>query len=166
MGLIDAIENNLAGEKLSSEEGQEIINGAEKQVQSIFYTHRFSIANRGIKDINKKLQREILIKDASIIDETLNELFNSREKLKKQQISFGIKSYFRQLPDAGKRYITTLCYRIFLFQILNLDPSLQELQIDWFKSRRLYLDTNIIIALLCLTDKKHGFVKEIISATM
>lgn len=165
-GLVFAIEERLVEEKLSPEQKEIIIEGVENQMLSIFHAHRFSIAERNGKEIDEELKAKIFQNETPKIEESLDEILGEGEHFKKEQIRAGIIAYFRQLPNASKRYITTLYYRIFIHQILNLDPSIQRLQRDWFKARKLYLDTNILISLLCPTHPTHDIVEEIINATL
>jgi len=62
-------------------------------------------------------------------------------------------------------FIHLLVRTYYLVELLNIDPDIKMLQKDSLGNITLYLDTNIVISLLCEEDIAHNEVKEIIELT-
>lgn len=83
-----------------------------------------------------------------------------------RQILGGIITFLRQLPPELRQLLKLLHYNVLLNQILNLDPIMVGLQKDLFPRRRLYLDTNVVLSLLCEGHPQHKVVQEVIEASL
>lgn len=98
-----------------------------------------------------------------------------REKLKpvtplfgegaEEKIIAGIRKHFENLGEGSQRYVAQLYNKVFYHQILNLDPNLHAYQRSYFKTTRLYLDTNILITYLFESHPRHSVTREIIDAS-
>jgi hypothetical protein len=83
---------------------------------------------------------------------------------KKDDVMRGIRTFLASLSDAAKRYLSSLHHRVFYFQILNIDPALQEIQKQCFVKTRLYLDTNVVIPLLFDGHPSHQAICDVVAA--
>jgi len=82
-----------------------------------------------------------------------------------EQIIAGIRKHFENLDDGSQRYVAGLYNKVFYHQILNLDPNLHAYQREYFKTTRLYMDTNALIAYLFESHLRYGVTSEVIDAS-
>lgn len=75
----------------------------------------------------------------------------------------GIKWFLANLSAIQKHYLATLHHRVFYFQILNVDPRLQEIEETCCRSLRLYLDTNILVRYLCDGSTLHEPILSVVT---
>jgi len=79
-----------------------------------------------------------------------------------------IKDSFRDClvqPSKNSVYfLLAMAQSYTIAQILNLDPQLQTLERNSFSKKSLFLDTNIIVSLMCVSESSEGMA-EIISMT-
>lgn len=71
------------------------------------------------------------------------------------------KFLFYSSEDQSK-FIFTMAQGHTLYEILNVDPDLDKIKSDVFSETRIYLDTNIIIALLLKNDAKSDALQDTI----
>ncbi len=90
-----------------------------------------------------------------------------RDENLKEVIKLAIKQFLEKASEEEiiAKYISSIAQTYYLIQILNLDPELRKLQKKSLINIRVYLDTNIIIPLLCEEHEAHDVVKEIIKYT-
>lgn len=84
---------------------------------------------------------------------------------KQVEVIGGVKSFLASMNEAATRYLISLHHRVFYFQLLNIDPGLIELQKKCFENTRLYLDTNVVIALLFEAHPLHAVVRDVLNAS-
>ncbi len=84
---------------------------------------------------------------------------------KQNEVINGIKLFLADINESAARYLISLHHRVFYFQLLNIDPSLLELQKRCFENTKLYLDTNVVIALIFEAHPLHTVVRELITAS-
>ena len=79
-----------------------------------------------------------------------------------------VKDSFRDfLVQPSKNFVyflLAMAQSYTIAQIMNLDPKLQTLERDSFSKKRLFLDTNIIVSLMCVSESSESMA-EIISMT-
>ena len=86
--------------------------------------------------------------------------------LKISQIAAGVRDYFRILPNNGRKYLETLQVRVLGGELLKLDPESGEKIKNLFITRKLFLDTNVLIALFFEKDKYHDLIPDVISLSI
>lgn len=74
------------------------------------------------------------------------------------------RNYIAQPPRDFIYFLHSLAQSYTIAQILNLDPELQRLEKESFSKKKLFLDTNIIVSLMCVAEARQS-VKEVISLT-
>jgi len=78
----------------------------------------------------------------------------------------GIRVFLSNLDAIQRYYIGNLHRRVFYFQILNLDPRLQDIQKKSFENIKLYLDTNVVMNYLCDGTKLYQAVCDILNTSI
>lgn len=117
----------------------EIIAGKKKQIESISSLPDFQkILLESVKEINNTVLRKV------VKDEFTNLFFQPSRDF----------TYF--LYSMAESYT--------IAQILNLDPELQVLEKENFSRKKLLLDTNLVVSLMCVAQA-HKSVVNIISIT-
>lgn len=99
------------------------------------------------------------------IENAIGKIIPNDRKLLKNQIIEGIRNYFKLLPNELKELLNFINSNLIINQILNLDPTLINLQKEWFSKRRIYLDTNVILSLFLEAHPDHSVVSEIINSS-
>ena len=82
-----------------------------------------------------------------------------------EKIIAGIRKHFENLDEGSKRYVAGLYNKVFYHQLLNIDPNLHTYERAYFKSTKLYLDTNTVVAYLFDSDSRRSVTGEIIDAS-
>ena len=83
---------------------------------------------------------------------------------KQEEVINGIKLFFTDVNEASTRYLISLHHRVFYFQLLNIDPDVLALQKRCFENTRLYLDTNVVMALFFEAHPLNTVVRDIVNA--
>lgn len=99
------------------------------------------------------------------IEELLSQFSDTSNYLVKAKIIKAISKYINDFPTNLEKFLKIILYNIFINQILNLDPSLVRLQMQWLNRRRLYLDTNVLLSLFCESHVMNKVVQEVINAS-
>ena len=73
-----------------------------------------------------------------------------------------IKLMFRTSSEDFCRFLFSLTQNLICIQILNLDPECRALERKAFSEKRLFLDTNVLIGLVCPTDWQHKPAMQIV----
>jgi hypothetical protein len=73
-----------------------------------------------------------------------------------------IKLLFRETSDDFYSFLFVLTQNLICIQILNLDPECRALEKKAFSEKALFLDTNILIGLVCPTDWQHKPAKSLL----
>ncbi len=74
----------------------------------------------------------------------------------------GVKNTFANLNTDHKLYLLRFLQQVFFFEILNLEPRLQDFERRCFQKTQLYLDTNVGIRFLC----RHHPDYEVVATTI
>lgn len=84
----------------------------------------------------------------TILDSAVSDI---RDENLKEVIKLTIKQFLERASkeEAIARHISSIAQTYYLIQILNLDPELKKLQKESLANVTVFLDTNIIIPLLC-----------------
>ncbi len=77
----------------------------------------------------------------------------------------GVIIFLSNLNELQKNYIGNLHRRVCYFQVLNVDPRLQQIQKENLSKIRLYLDTNVAIEWLCKGTWSHQAVSDVLEAS-
>jgi len=83
-----------------------------------------------------------------------------------EQTLVGVRQFLNNLDETQRHFIGNLHRRVFYFQILDIDPRLQELEKQSFTNTRVYLDTNVAIIYLCDGTRMHQPVFDILRTAL
>ncbi|WP_290726579.1 hypothetical protein [Archaeoglobus sp.] len=99
-----------------------------------------------------------------ILDNAVSDI---RDENLKEVIKLTIKQLLEKASkeETIARYISSIAQTYYLIQILNLDPGLKKLQKESLANVTVFLDTNIIIPLLCEEHEAHDAVRDVIKYT-
>lgn len=160
--LIGKIELEI-NEPLSNEIAEKIFNIVQKIVTSEVYEFSINLA-RGNYSIEKMLELLEGSEPKKKFSDELSKLFPDRD-LFATKILIGILNFYKEMPSELVNYLKKIHCGVLLNQILNLDPSIVQIQKESFSKRKLYLDTNVVLSYLCEGHKKHSIVMEVIDAS-
>lgn len=111
------------------------------------------ITQKNLEDLPMELNIHILFRILGEID-----------KIGLRNAQFrAIKLIFREASDEFCSFLFSLTQNLICIQILNLDPECQALEKKAFSNKLLFLDTNVLIALVCPTDGLHRPATQLIS---
>lgn len=99
--------------------------------------------------LRERLKTFVQIQPRAILDDTLH----------------GVRFFLGLLDGLQRRYVASFHRRVFYFQMLNLDPRLQDIQKECFRNMKMYLDTNVVIQYLCEGTRLHQPIFDILEAT-
>lgn len=163
-GVQKAVEKRLSS-PLDPGVAESLLDSIELFLQSIIHadiveigsgsTTLADLVNHSAEDASRKTVDEVL---SECISDKLGHLATS-------QVSAGIRDYFRILPESGRKYLEVLQIKVIGGQILRIDPEDQDHLHKLFIKRRLYLDTNVIIAWFFDTDAQHDLATDIVAAS-
>lgn len=162
-GLIENIEIEI-GKPLSSEEASAICDGVERILAGSVYNLSLQLARLHLT-LEEMLLRLDSADSLADLDDILGSFFSVDRHLLRQQIKAGITDYFRSYPPALEERLKLIHHTVLSNQILNLDPSMIRLQREWFSNRRLYLDTNVVLAYIFEGQERHAVVRDLVQAT-
>jgi predicted nucleic acid-binding protein len=162
--MIDKIELEI-GQPLNSEISKKLPILFFRAITEAVYHFSLELARETISIENMLYQIETS-KPLEEIERFIDTSIPEDRPLLKSQIRSGIIQYLRNITPECKRLLVILLYNVLLNQILNLDPAIIQCQRGLFTHRRLYLDTNVVLSLLCRCHPQHKVVQEIISATI
>lgn len=86
-----------------------------------------------------------------VLDETLADI---TDPYLKGAIRKGFANLFQKMDEEMQKFLFDIAENIYLLETLNLDPECRCLQRIEFSKIRLFLDTNVIIYLLCPSDPR------------
>ena len=164
-GLVTAVENRL-GAELGEGDREEFCATMESYLQSMIHAEILDLGV-GRENFEDLVARHPEGSKSTTVDEKLREALSDRlGHLTASQLAAGVRDYFRILPLSGKKYLESLQVRVIGAQILYLDPEHQKYLRKLFRSRMLYLDTNVLIAYFFEADDHHGLTPDVISASL
>lgn len=162
-GLIEGIELEI-GKPLSSGQAPAICESIERALAARVYDLSLQLARQNLTMEEMLLQLEA-VEALEDLERTLDAHVPPERQLLRQQIKRGIKNYFQDFPPELEEMLKLIHHNVLINQILNLDPSMVRVQREWFSRRRLYLDTNVVLAYLFEGQVLHSVVLEIVQAT-
>jgi predicted nucleic acid-binding protein len=162
-GLIVDIELEIS-RPLSSGQAPAICESIERALAARVYDLSLQLARQNLIMEEMLLQLEA-VEALEDLERTLDEHFPPERQLLRQQIKRGIKNYFQDFPPELEKMLRLIHHNVLINQILNLDPSMVRMQREWFSRRRLYLDTNAVLAYIFEGQLLHSVVLEVIQAT-
>lgn len=171
---VESLKENIS-KNLTSYIELELANPLDSQQISSISTLFFEILTKQIYESSLLIVREKTTIEEVInkfnesepterIEEILNEIPYSSNKVIKSKVIYAIKKYINDFPEELEKFLKLILFNIFINQILNLDPSLVKINLRWLKERQLYLDTNVLLSLFCETHNMHQIVKGVIDA--
>ena len=125
---------------------------------SNLFLSRSEIASSIITGIQKEISeldipRDILKKAVAEVED-----IKLRKSLEKAIIDL-----FSEPSDTLANFLYTTNQNMIYLQILNLDPECRVLQIEELKKKTLFLDTNIVLPILCEDYPQREFIRELIN---
>ncbi len=120
--------------------------------------------------INSLINEECLINKFSLdclrYDEISNEMQNDLIKYKTIKKQEQFLSLFLNYLKSGKKHITNLLFTVYrssiAYDILKRGRDLPKIAEDIGKGGILFLDTNVIVSLICKTDRTNELAKSVI----
>lgn len=134
-------------------------------IQGVFYSDSIRLQSRLLSghDVMSTLSRE-----SDIEQELLRKLATfaaiQTDATPDKAIS-GIRALLGSLNEKQRHYIGNLQRRVSYFQILNIDPRLQDIEQRSFSAMHIYLDTNVAIRYLCVGAELHDPITDILNAS-
>jgi hypothetical protein len=152
---IEKISNQVI-EKVKSEYTQEIkVEDLDIITKKFFLILSKIIIPRGkvsaalLTGIGTEIPENLQIQNA--LKETLKDVPNLDLKM---AINNAIFKFFQEMNDETAKFLFDISENIFLLEVLNLDPECQSLQRIEFSKISLFLDTNVVMSLICSHDPK------------
>lgn len=108
------------------------------------------------------------IKDIPSLPDFQQISLNNVRRISNLSLRKVVKDQFRDLFIQPSRnfiyFLHSMAQSYTIAQILNLDPELKTLEKESFSKKKLFLDTNIIVSLMCVADAYES-VTEVVSLT-
>lgn len=163
-GLTESIELE-SGRLLEVELAEALCESIERALASRVYDLSLQLARK-----NLTLEEMLFQLDTASPFEDVDSVLSSHvppdRELYRQQIKEGIRNYFRDCPMELQERLRFFHHNVLISQILRLDPLIVHRQREWFSRRRIYLDTNVVLAYICEGHPSHMVVSEIVKATV
>jgi hypothetical protein len=145
------------GKKLSEEQRIEGLSRLYDLLESLALEKSDLVARLLTRKNLDNLPNEISIhKMLSILEKIEDTHFRNAEMS-------AIKKMFKESKDGFYDFLFSLTQNLICIQILNLDPQCQILERQAFSDKVLFLDTNILIALICPTRFLHKAAKNMVT---
>jgi len=150
-------EQNL-GQKLLKNERNEVLTNFYSYLASLFIERSESIAEMLT---GKKLgfSREM---PRRIFERTLKQI-ESKELRKAYETAF--VGLIENPTEHFLKFLFSISQNLICIQVLNLDPQCQKLEKEAYSEKVLFLDTNIIISLVCESDPLYKVATDLITLT-
>jgi hypothetical protein len=162
-GLTESIELKI-GNPLPPSCACAICESIERALASKVYDLSLQLARQNLTMEEMLLQLDT-VEPLEDLERALDAHVAPDRRLLRQQIRRGIRNYFQDFAPELEEMLKLNHHNVLINQILNLDPSIVRLQREWFSRRRLYLDTNVVLAYLFDGQVLHSVVLEVIRAT-
>jgi hypothetical protein len=146
-------------DRLSPEQKKEIIENFYSYLASLFVERSEAIAKiltGMIPDLKSALPRQIF-------ESTIRRIPN--EKIREAYH----KAFLEVIDNPTEsflKFLFSVSQNLICIQVLNLDPTCQKLQKNALSEKVLFLDTNVIISLVCERDPYHQITKDLIDLTL
>jgi len=147
--------------ELSEQRSQEVIGVFFDIVSSIFQRYG-SICSDTISGQIAEVGNLALLPDFQQI--SLDNVKRINDPVLRKIVKDSFRDFLVQPSKNSIYFLLAMAQSYTIAQILNLDPQLQTLERDSFSKKRLFLDTNIIVSLMCVSESSES-IAEIISMT-
>jgi hypothetical protein len=153
------------GESLPIQLGEKVFIEVQKFLSNDIYKSSIKLARENITldEIVIEFENSELLHQ---FENKISQFVDEERVLLKKKILGGITKYFRSMPEELKSLLEIIHHNVLISQIINIDPSLVNTQMDLYSQRRLYLDTNVVLAFIFSAQSSHKVVKEIIDASL
>jgi predicted nucleic acid-binding protein len=162
-GLIESIDLEI-GNPLPRDWACAICESIERALVCRVYESSLQLARQNLTMEEMLLQLDA-IEPLEDLERALDAHVPPDRQLLREQIRRGIRNYFQAFAPELEEMLEFFHHNVLINQILNLDPSIVRLQREWFSRRRLYLDTNVVLAYVFEGQVLHSVVFEVIQAT-
>ena len=140
--IIEHVERSL-NQTISTLSEPVLVASVTRTLQALFYDHHIrlqSVLDEG-KNLSCLLESEF---DAEkYLRQQLGTFVTTYAPGGLENVVFGVKDALASMSQDDQGYLLGMLQQIFFFEILNLDPRLQDLEKRCFEQTRLYLDTNV-----------------------
>jgi len=159
--------NKYIIESVAREYGKELTPEQEEETLGSFYSFLASL----FLERTSLSARIITKKEAGFIPtefplRTLTDSLAKTSDLKMRDAKRNaIVHLFQESPEQFVDFLFSAMQNLVCFQILNLDPECKSLEKEAFKSKILFLDTNILLGLLCTTHSLHKMTTQLVDLT-
>jgi len=156
--LTSRIAQKLDVTDLSNEQKDEVLSNFYSFLSALFIGKSEIVARILTQKVGevKSIFSPNVIMDATIRSEDKRLLQAQKEV---------IQEMFRKPTAIFAKFLFTMSQNLVCIQILNLDPECQMLEEKTFSEKILFLDTNLLIALLCPTALTHEVIENLIELT-
>jgi len=132
-------------------------------IQGIFYEYALRLRRLLDEQGDFSMLLEVSPDTKDKLEQQLEKFLSLQPDATIGEVMSGIQYFLGNLNKAQKYYVSRLHYKVFYFQILNLDPRLKRLETEFFKRTKLYLDTNILMCYLCDGHVAHQAVFDMLN---
>jgi len=126
-----------------------LCRSVKETIQAIFYQDTLKLRKLANGECDFTSLFDLNAKAIEDLKNRLVTFISLQRNASTEAIIRGAQLFLGNLSDGQKHYVANLYYRVFYFQILNVDPKLRKLENECFKATKLYLDTNVVIRYLC-----------------
>ena len=152
------------GDELDNDIKKRVIDAVERTLTKNIYENSINLSRENLT-FEQLVENIESSEPAELIKKTLDDIIPEERVLLKHKIVGGINAFFKKMPKELKSFLQLLNSNVLLNQILIIDPSIAQKQLDWFSHRRLYLDTNVVISFFFEAQKCHLITTEVINAS-
>ncbi|HEX5762398.1 MAG TPA: type II toxin-antitoxin system VapC family toxin [Solirubrobacterales bacterium] len=143
------------GEVLMPIEQDELRDALEGFIQRLFQEKSVALARSFGPEGNGFDEDTVEHLSTKSLDSIARAVTPAREKLRRAQISEGIRNGLLSLSIEGQKYLAAVYQKTVAFALLEQDPVIRKVKRELAKERVCYLDTNVVMALLFSAHPQH-----------
>lgn len=133
--------------------------------QEIFYEGAIKLQELTKPESNLSIYLSDRPGETNTLKARLKTLSNIQSGIGLDMIVAGVKLFLSRLDDLQRRYLASLHRRVFYFQMLDIDPRIQEIEKKSLSKMRAYLDTNVVVRYVCDGVELHEPIRDILNTT-
>ncbi|MGH2612455.1 MAG: hypothetical protein ACRDFB_05340 [Rhabdochlamydiaceae bacterium] len=140
-----------------------VVQNIHNLIGNIFLKHGIEAAQMLVNKKNHSFKD--LCNFTSFTKMYQNDVLNKIPEEHHEELDKELYDFFSHPSENVCKFLFSMAQSYALAQILNVDPLLRQMQEDSWSKKRIYLDTNIIINLLFVNNKRAEAVKTLIDNT-
>jgi len=161
-GLSESVSKSL--NKVLNPFAEHVLYFSVKEViQGIFYEYALRLRKLLDEQGDFSMLLEVSPDTKDKLEQQLEKFLSLQPGATIGEVISGIQYFLGNLNKAQKHYVSSFHYKVFYFQILNIDPRLKRLEAEFFRRTKLYLDTNILMSYLCDGHVAHQAVFDMLN---